>query len=704
MIYELVYGTPDVNSESIVNKRKVKKLDPFNSGLYKIDGIFDDLEIIKDSEELIVKRKILEKGMAFGFGDKVGPFNKWGRKYTFWNTDNYPHHPGADPLYKSFPFYIFVSKNVKYGVFTDYPGFLEIDLDSEGKNELKFKIKGKGFSQYIIIGKSIREILKQYLFLTGKNAAFPKWAFGYQQSRWSYLTEKEVLEVAKKFRKGQIPCDVIYLDIDYMDKYKVFTWNKENFKNYKKMIKKLHDDGFKISAIIDPGVKVEKNYEVFEEGKNRYFLKSPNGEDFEGAVWPGKVRFPDFRERKVRRWWSKKVNKLHTDGIDGFWNDMNEISIFATEKDIEEIKDLVNDLKLEDGINLAIKAGKIGEIGRRGRGEEIVHLDGTIHYKVKNTYGFNMIRAAYDGFGKNERRMLITRSAYPGVQRYGGVWTGDNHSWWEHINLEMSRLMSLSLDGVFYSGCDVGGFNGDVSAELLIRFMQFGSFIPMFRNHTAWGTRPQEPWAFGKEYEDLMRKIIEYRYKLIPYIYTEYMVGVIKDFPLLSPMFFNFESDERTYLIDDQFMLGRNLIVCPVYKPGQDKRIVYLPKRVLDLNKRTFLNKGWSEVEAPLEEIPHYLIDGRILPTQNVMNYVDEKESDITAIVSAYNDKAVGYYYEDDGISNNYKKGIYNLYKIIYEKNKIEVRKVRENFLHTKKLWKFVIYTKDQVKEIEMKI
>lgn len=704
MIYQLVYGTPDVDSESVINKRKVAVLKPFNDEFYKIDGIFEDVEITNNSEELVVKRKVLEKGMAFGFGDKVGSFNRWGKKYVFWNTDNYTHHPDADPLYKSFPFYIFIAKNFKYGVFTDYPGFLEIDLDSEGKQEVVFKIKGTGFIQYIIIGKTIKDILKQYLYLTGKNTAFPKWAFGYQQSRWSYFTEKQVLEVANSFRKKKIPCDVIYLDIDYMDSYKVFTWDKKNFKNHKKMIQKLHDKGFKISAIIDPGIKVEKNYKVFEEGKNRYFLKEPNGEDFEGAVWPGRVRFPDFRARKVRKWWSKKIKDLHSEGIDGFWNDMNEISIFATEKDIKEIKDLVNNIKLEDGIDLAIKSGTIGEIGKRGRGNDIVHLDGTIHYKVKNTYGFNMIRSAYDGFEKNERRMLITRSAYSGVQRYGGVWTGDNHSWWEHISLEMNRLMSLSLVGVFYNGCDVGGFNGNATAELLVRFMQFGSFIPMFRNHSALGTKNQEPWSFGKKYEELMRKIIEYRYRLIPYIYTEYMIGVMKDFPLLSPLFFNFESDERTFLVDDQFMLGRNIIVCPVYKPGLNKRVVYLPKRALDLNKKVFLSKGWHEVEAPLEEIPHFLVDGSIMPTQKVMSYVDEKESDITAIVSAYNDKAIGYYYEDDGISNNYKKGMYNLYKIVYEKNKIEVKKIRENYLHTKKLWNFKIYTKHHIKEIKMKI
>ncbi|SHH22698.1 TIM-barrel domain-containing protein [Thermosipho atlanticus] len=705
MIYKLKYGIPDVGSEAIINEKKVINLSPNEKGLYKVEGLFEDLQIIKndESEELIVIRKVLE-GKVFGFGDKVGPFNRWGKKYIFWNTDNYTHHPGADPLYKSFPFNIFINDNQKYGIFTDYPGYLEIDLGSEGKSEIVFKIRGSGFNQYVIVGNSVRDILSQYLYLTGKNIAFPKWAFGYQQSRWSYFSDKEVLEVAKKFREKKIPCDVIYLDIDYMDDYKIFTWNERNFSNYKNMLRELHNNGFKISAILDPGVKVEKGYKIFEEGKDKYFLKDIDGKDFEGAVWPGRVRFPDFRDRKVRKWWGQKVKQLREEGIDGFWNDMNELSIFATEKDIEEMKSIIKKMKLEDGINIAIKAGMIGEIGRRVKVENIIHLDGIKHYKIKNIYGFNMIRASYEGFEKKERKMIITRSAYSGVQRYGGVWTGDNHSWWEHIQLEISRIMSLGLVGVFYNGCDVGGFGGDVNAELLVRFMQFGSFIPMFRNHSAIGTRRQEPWCFGEKYEKIMKKTIEYRYMLLPYIYSEYMIGVFKNIPLVTPLFFHFEKDKMTFDVDDQFMLGRSVIVAPIYKPGQRSRLVYLPKRSLDLNKRVFLNKGWHEVEAPLEVIPHFLVDGRILPIQEPMNYVDERESDFTVIVSAYNNKAIGYYYEDDGKTENYKKGMYNLYKITYDKGKIEVLKIRENYIHMKKVWNFRIYTKEGLKEISLKI
>lgn len=503
MIYKITYGVPDVSSEAIVNEKKVKVV-----FLEFLNKIFDGYSFEKlDGGFLELKISLKEKtGYYFGFGDKVGPFNRKGRKYVFWNTDDFTHHPGADPLYKSFPFFIYITKNFKFGVFTDYPGFMEIDLDSEGIGEISFRIKGEGFNQYIILEDNVKRILKNYLYLTGKNVAFPFWSFGYQQSRWSYFTQDEVLKVAEEFRERGIPCDVIWLDIDYMDKYKVFTWSQENFPNHREMLKKLHDMGFKVSAILDPGVKVEKGYDVFEEAKEKYFLRDKTGKDFEGAVWPGRVRFPDFSERKVRSWWGKKVKKLFDGGIDGFWNDMNEIAIFASEKDLENVSEKLKCLKLEDGIKVAGALGEIGEIKKKGRGDEIIHLSGKEHYKLKNIYGFNMIRATFGGFPKNKRKLLITRSAYSGVQRYGGVWTGDNHSWWEHILLEMQRINSLSLVGVFNTGFDVGGFGGNVSPELMIRFMQLGLFMPLFRNHSAIGTRRQEPWSFAKEYEDVMKK------------------------------------------------------------------------------------------------------------------------------------------------------------------------------------------------------
>ncbi|MGB9796922.1 TIM-barrel domain-containing protein [Fervidobacterium gondwanense] len=694
MIKKLVYGIPKVNSEAVIKQRVRKSVSSDYSDL------FQDVAIEKAQDNgkpfLVLKRKHIMDGYFFGFGDKVGPMDRKGRKYIFWNTDNFTHHPTSDPLYKSFPFFIFVSKDLKkmYGCFTDYPGYMEIDLNSKNDGILTFKVLGEGFNQYIIEGKSIHEIVKEYLELTGDNIAFPIWAFGYQQSRWSYFNENEVFDIAKNFREKKIPCDVIYLDIDYMEKYKVFTWSKENFPNYKNMLEKLHKDGFKVVSILDPGVKVEKDYFAFEEGKDKYFLKGKDRKDLEGAVWPGRVRFPDFRNAEVRRWWAKNAKKYLDDGIDGFWNDMNEIAIFATEGDLEEARERLRNAKLEDGINLAGTLGSIGEIGRRGHGDDIVHLDGIEHWKVKNTYGFNMQRATSEMLQQENRRpFLITRSAYSGIQRYGGVWTGDNHSWWEHILQETVRLNSLSLCGVFYSGCDVGGFGGDVNAELLIRFMQLGLFTPMFRNHSAIGTARQEPWQFGPEVEELLKNVIRWRYKLLPYIYTQYMLGILNRKPLIRPMFLDYAREEA-FNLEDQFIFGDSIIVAPIYRPNTQKRLVWLPKKAINIFNGNVHKAGWNIVETPIEHIPAFQIVNTAVPTMEPTEYVDmPKVKKISWRVFRTNQKSkvYGYFYEDDGKTLDYLKGDYNLKKVTIEDDTVTIETLNDGYKTMEREWEFEV-------------
>ncbi|UOE96763.1 DUF5110 domain-containing protein [Fervidobacterium islandicum] len=709
MIYKLVYGEPDIESGAVLsrftNKIPLSKSDEFISLFRDFQA---QIEEYNSQVFFVLKRQYDSDGYFFGFGDKVGPLDRNGRKYTFWNTDNFTHHPSADPLYKSFPFYIYVSKDLKtkYGCFTDFPGYLEIDVNSNNDNTLTFRSKGKGFVQYIIIENSVRKIVEQYLKLTGKNIAFPVWAFGYQQSRWSYFSEKEVLDIARKFRAKKIPCDVIYLDIDYMEKYKVFTWNKKNFPNYKKMLESLHKDGFKVVSILDPGVRVEEGYFVFEEGKNKYFLKDPSGKDFEGAVWPGRVRFPDFLNKNVRNWWAKNAKKYLDDGVDGFWNDMNEIAIFATEKDLQEAREKLKEAKLEDGINLAGLLGTIGEIGRRGHGDDIVHLDGTPHWKVKNVYGLNMVRATSEMLQKeNKRPFLLTRSAYSGIQRFGGVWTGDNHSWWEHILQEIVRLNSLSLAGVFYSGCDVGGFGGDVNAQLLIRFMQFGLFTPMFRNHSAIGTRRQEPWEFGPETESILKEVINWRYRLIPYIYTQYMIGVLKDKPLMRPLFYDFEQPE-SFGIEDEYLFDDSILVAPVYRPNVQKRVVWLPKTSIGIFDNKVYKKGWNVVDTPIEYIPAFQIVNSAIPTIEPTQYVDLSKVDKIVwkvFRTSERAKVTGYLYEDDGSTFDYKKGVYNLKQVTVKEGYVEVKTLNSKYVTREREWKFeILDSKGQMKKLSV--
>ncbi|MEN3042029.1 MAG: TIM-barrel domain-containing protein, partial [Fervidobacterium sp.] len=459
-------------------------------------------------------------------------------------------------------------------------------------------------------------------------------------------------------------------------------------------------------SILDPGVKVENGYEIFEKAKGKYFLKDKNGEDFEGAVWPGRVRFPDFRATKVRRWWSKNARKYLEEGIDGFWNDMNEIAIFATEKDLREARKWLKSASLEDGINLASTLGKIGEIGRKGHGDEIFHIDGIPHWKVRNTYGLNMTRATSELIQKQlkKRPFLITRSAYSGIQRYGGVWTGDNHSWWEHILQEVIRINSLSLSGVFYSGFDVGGFGGDVNAQMLVRYMQLGLFSPMFRNHSAIGTKRQEPWEFGKNVENILRSIIEYRYRLIPYIYTQYMVGLMKNVPLVRPMVYDFKTVEALS-IEDQFMFGEAIVVAPVYRPDVQKRLVWLPNKAINIFDGKIYKKGWNVVDTPIEYVPAFQLINTAIPTAQPQQFVDFEKIDKIVWNVFLGKRAKTWFYEDDGVSLNYKKGIYNLKKIVVSDRYVEIQTVKNAYETRKRLWEFRIIDKSgemKTKHIEV--
>jgi len=702
MVYKLTYGNSSsvVESNAVVNPSIAKSIDQT-----KLNMLFEDISLKNHNGILILKRKV-KKGYYFGLGDKMGPLNRYGKKYVFWNTDNNIHHPSADPLYKSFPFFIYISEDLSqiYGVFTDHPGWMELDLDSNNSGLISFKIQSDGFIQYILTGNDVKDILNQYLNLTGQNIAFPVYALGYQHSRWGYA--KEILKVAKTFREKNIPCDVLYLDIDYMDNHKVFTWNKGIFSNPKNTIHELHEKGFKISIILDPGVKVEKGYQIFEEGKNKYFIKTNDGKDFEGSVWPGKVRFPDFMNSEVRDWWSKKViEQMEKIGIDGFWNDMNEPSIFATEKDLEKAAESLKKLKLEEGIQVAIKLSEIGEIGKRDHANEMVHLDGTPNWKVKNLYGFNMIRSSSEKIqSQNKRPFLITRSAYSGVQRYGGVWTGDNHSWWEHIFQEIIRLISLSLVGVFYSGADVGGFRGDTNPELLIRFTQFGVFMPMFRNHSEIITKRQNPWSFGKEVEDKIRKAINLRYKLLPYIYTSYMLGILNNEPLIKPLFYHFISKEALN-IEDEFLFGNQLLVAPIYRPRCSKRVVWLPKKSINLLSGEIFEAGWHLVDVDLDYIPAFQFIESAIPFFEPQPYINYKNVDKVYWKVFVNEKAEGYFYEDDGITLNYINKNFNLKKVSITKDCIKVETLEKGFQTKYREWIFdIIHENGKTERIKINV
>lgn len=608
--------------------------------------------------KVFIPKKLKEDMYFYGFGEKTGHLNKKGCHYINWNTDDpTPHGETYEKLYKSIPFFITLEDKEAFGIFFDNTFETHFDLGKENSNYYYFASVDGNIDYYFIYGPSVDKVIKGYTYLTGSTPLPQLWTLGYQQCRWAYCPESNIMEVASKFREKDIPCDALYLDIEYMDDFRVFTWDKNKFKNPKKMIENLKEDGFKLVTIIDPGVKVDKGYSIYDEGlKNGYFATDKNGITYTNWVWPGHSVFPDFMNSEVRNWWSDNQKILLDDGVAGVWNDMNEPASFNGP--------LPDDIKFNED----------GDI-----------LD---HREIHNVYGHMMSKATYEGIKKhtNKRPFVITRACYSGTQKYSTVWTGDNQSTWEHLRMSIPMLMNLGLSGMSFCGTDVGGFGYDATSELLSRWVQVGAFTPLFRNHTTIYSRDQEPWAFDKKTEDIYRKYVKLRYKLLPYIYDTFYKGESNGLPLIRPLLLNYQNDEKTYEINDQFLCGESIMVAPILEQGKKARMVYLPngsKWVDYWTKEVHKGGRYIIKETPLDVCPIYIKSGSIIPNFHKINYIGEKEID-TLILDVYLDENNFEYihYQDDGESFEYKDGKYNLYKISIE-NKDEIN-INIDFIRNK--------------------
>lgn len=609
-------------------------------------------------------RELAAGEMFFGCGEKSGQFNKRGEVFANWNTDNPSHTYLNGELYVSIPFLISVrwegGQPHCYGLFFDNSHRTVFNLGrvpDEGHYVLE--AEGGELDYYFFAGPTLPEVVRDYTELTGRMWMPPRWALGYHQCRWSYMSADEVLEVAQRLRKAEIPADVIYCDIDYMDGYRVFTWNPKTFPKPREFIQKLSKLGFKLVTIIDPGVKNDDEYFVCREGKAKdMFVRRPNGEWFTGKVWPGECVFPDFTSPRVRAWWGELHREFVEMGVAGFWNDMNEPAVW----DPQSAGTMPLDLPHEyDGL-------------------------WATHRRAHNVYGLNMARACHEGWRRlrpNERPFIITRSAYAGVQRYAMVWTGDNHSAWEQLELSIRQCLNLSLSGMPFCGPDVGGFSWDCTGELLVRWTQAGAFFPFFRNHTAWGTRRQEPYAFGPEVERLCREAIRGRYALLPYLYTLFFDAVQNGTPIIRPLFWEFPKDPHGYAIDDEFLLGPSLLVAPILKQGQRQRAVYLPAGSdwYDYRTRTRHAGGqFVTATAPLEFIPVFVRAGTILPTCAPKPFMDAKPWREIELEIFPGPKTTGWLYEDDGHSFDYEQGRYCLTRLRWENGELRADRVKEGF------------------------
>lgn len=613
--------------------------------------IFKDLDgnVISDDEnstaisvfgnEITAYKEISPTEKFFGLGEKTGNLDRRGRSFKMWNTDFPGYGIKDDPLYVSIPFFIGLRNHKAYGYLLDntYESFF--DMGASQDKYYSFSVKGGELNYYFFYGPEIKTVIERYTELTGKPDMPPVWALGYQQCRWSYFPETYVENIVRTFRDKKIPLDVMYLDIDWMDEYRVFEWDKTCFPDPKKMNSKLNDLGVKTVTIIDPGVKADKEYFVASSGlEGDHFVKYPNGELYTGSVWAGESYFPDFTKEKTRYWWSEFFKDMTEKGVSGFWNDMNEPAVWGqTFPDIVQFD--------YDGLKKSHKA-------------------------VHNVYGMQMARSSYEGTKKylnGLRPFIITRAAYAGVQRYSSVWTGDNSSSEEHYLQGAVMVQGLNLSGVSFCGPDIGGFEGEPTKELFERWVQLGVYTPFFRTHSIRNSKVQEPWSFGEDVENNVREMIKTRYRLLPYIYTAFYESSKYGLPIVKPLFWFSQNDEHTYNEGNQYQyyFGNNLLITAA-RVNQDYTKVYLPEGTWYEFDTKIIHQGKTEIitESKKTRLPVFVKAGSVIPMRESQDYTTQNEFKNLELHVYPGENYVNYFYEDDGLSYSYKNGDYLLRKI----------------------------------------
>lgn len=621
------------------------------------------------------KYSLEKEDVVYGLGEANHGINKRGYCYISNCTDDPDHTEDKRSLYGAHNF-LLVSGKDNFGVFVDYPGELTFDIGYTHSGEMRIFCEKADLDWYVIEGNGPEEIVKQFRKMIGPSYIPPKFAFGFGQSRWGYKTKEDFCRVAKEYRKNHLPMDMVYMDIDYMEDYKDFTVN-EDFGDFAEFVREMKDQDIHLVPIIDAGVKVEEGYSVYEEGMEKgYFCVKEDKTPFTVAVWPGYTHFPDVLNPEARAWFGEKYRVLTDMGIEGFWNDMNEPAMFFTPEGVEEAKALMrkfledNDENYkwdefpEDRVTIPQLQGKIGKLASRPEDYASFYhqVDGEMvrHDTIHNLFGYNMTRAAGEGLEKiapNKRFLLFSRSSYIGMHRYGGIWMGDNKSWWAHILLNLKMLPSLNMCGFLYTGADLGGFGADTTRDLLLRWLALGVFTPLMRNHAAIGTREQECYQF-EAMEDF-RHVLGVRYRLIPYLYSEFMKAALEDELYFKPLAFAFPGDKMAAQVEDQLLLGNEAMIAPVYTQNSTGRYVYLPEKMKFVKflpdgriSEEVLEKGHHYVEVALNEVPLFIRQGHVIPV------VDAAES--VAALDMGTMKLLGFegasyrMYDDDGVHKDY--------------------------------------------------
>ncbi|OQD42649.1 glycosyl hydrolase [Croceivirga radicis] len=609
--------------------------------------------------------KVTQSGESFyGGGDKASHTNLKGKRISNWVTDSYAYGKDQEPLYKSIPFYIGLHNEKAYGIFFDNSFGTYFDFAHERRNLTSFWADGGEMNYYFFYGPKISQVVEAYTDLTGVPELPPMWALGFHQSKWSYYPESKVKEVSKTFRDLKIPCDAIYLDIDYMDGFRCFTWDNQKFPDPKRMIDELEKDGFKTITMIDPGLKIDREYDIYQQAmENDFFCKRADGPHFKGKVWPGECKFPDFTNPKVREWWATLYKEMIADmGVHGVWNDMNEPAIM--------------------------------EVPTKTANLDVRHdYDGhpCSHRKAHNVYGMQMVRATYNGVKKYtfpKRPFVLTRAAYSGTQRYCATWTGDNVATWEHLWIANVQMQRMCMSGYSFVGSDIGGFAEQPNGELFARWIQLGVFHPFCRVHSSGDHGDQEPWSFGEEVTNIVRKFIELRYELLPYLYTAFYKYIENGVPMLQSLVYYDQADTQTHFRTDEFLFGEQILVCPVQEPNSQGRRMYVPKGKWYNYWTDELVEGGVEkwVSAPLDRIPLFIKEGAMIPKYPVQQYVGEKKlTELKIDVYFKEGKEDSVIYEDQLEGFDYKKGRYSLrnFRLLGKPNELIIQQFKDGSFTT---------------------
>ena len=622
--------------------------------------------------------KMAEEDIVYGLGENMRGMNKRGFTYTSWCNDCPNQNESLKSMYGAHNFILIFGKET-FGVYFDTPSKIVFDIDWTKQGILNVKTEDTGVDVYFIKSsltsgsEVLKDIVRQFRALIGQSYIPPLWGFGFQQSRWGYRTDKDVRFVVNKYHKEhKIPLDAVCLDIDYMTDYEDFTVDSAKFADLKGLSSELLKEGVRLVPIIDAGVKVKDGYSVYDEGiKNNYFCTKQDGKTpYVAGVWPGRSVFTDFFNPKAREWFGAKYKVLTDQGIEGFWNDMNEPAMFYSD---ESLKETIDKMKSVEISNLDVNSffeftALAGSTSNRmddyqrfyhnvkdTKGNDLCIR----HDKVHNMFGANMTRAAAEALRKlfpDTRKLLYCRASSIGAHRYGGIWTGDSCAWWSHLEQEIKMLPSLNMCGFMYSGADIGGFGDDSSEDLVLRWTALGVFTPLMRNHSAWNTRNQECYSF--DHPEYFKSILELRYSLIPYIYSEYVKCALNGDMFIRPLSFDYSDDKIALRNEDQLLVGEGIMIAPVYKQNADGRYVYLPE---DMTMVTWKNgkaitenksKGIYYIKIALDEVVFFVKKDCLVPL--CKSALSTKELNTKELSYVGNGK---YYelYEDDGFTRDIK-------------------------------------------------